>query len=117
MGTPADQILLRWIIGGAVVSAFALAGSLLKPKSFAGLFGGAPSVALATLILALSTKGRIYSANEARSMAGGAVAFVMYATCVKWLILRYKLSALRASSLVIIVWLIVAFAVWEVVLR
>ena len=117
MVTPAGQILLRWIIGGVVVSAFALGGSLLKPKSFAGLFGGAPSVALATLILTLSTKGKIYSAHEARSMAGGAVAFVIYATCVKWLAIRYKVSALPASSLLIVVWLIVAFAVWGVVLR
>ena len=43
------ETLLRFFIGGAVVSAFALLGDLFKPKSFAGLFGAAPSVALATL--------------------------------------------------------------------
>jgi len=31
------------------VSAFAVIGDLFKPKSFGGLFGAAPSVALATL--------------------------------------------------------------------
>jgi hypothetical protein len=33
------QILIRFLVGGAVVSAFALIGDVLKPKSFAELFG------------------------------------------------------------------------------
>jgi hypothetical protein len=33
------QILVRFLVGGAVVSAFAAVGDMLKPKSFAGLFG------------------------------------------------------------------------------
>jgi hypothetical protein len=33
-----NEILLRFAIGGAVVSAFAVLGDLFKPKSFAGLF-------------------------------------------------------------------------------
>jgi len=36
-----SQILIRFLVGGAVVSAFATIGDLLKPKSFAGLFGAA----------------------------------------------------------------------------
>jgi hypothetical protein len=36
------QILIRFLVGGAVVSVFALIGDVLKPKSFAGLFGAAP---------------------------------------------------------------------------
>jgi hypothetical protein len=43
------EYVARFLIGGFVVSAFALLGDLLRPKSFAGLFGAAPSVALATL--------------------------------------------------------------------
>ena len=39
------EIILRFILGGAIVSAFAAMGDMLKPKSFAGLFGAAPSVA------------------------------------------------------------------------
>ena len=70
-----QEILIRFAIGGFVVSAFALLGDLLKPESFAGLFGAAPSVALATLGLALHAHGASYAAQEARSMTGGAVAF------------------------------------------
>ena len=40
---------LRFIVGGAMVSAFATLGDMLRPRSFAGLWGAAPSVALATL--------------------------------------------------------------------
>lgn len=40
-------ILIRFLIGAVAVSIFAVLGDLLKPKSFAGLFGAAPSVALA----------------------------------------------------------------------
>ena len=46
--------LLRAVIGGVVVSAFALLGDVFQPKRFAGLFGAAPSVALASLGLAQS---------------------------------------------------------------
>lgn len=45
------ELLLRFLIGGSVVSLFAIAGDVFRPKSFAGLFGAAPSVALATLAL------------------------------------------------------------------
>jgi hypothetical protein len=42
-----SQIIIRFLVSGIVVSAFALIGDLFKLKSFAGLFGAAPSVALA----------------------------------------------------------------------
>jgi hypothetical protein len=75
------QILVRVIVGGAIVSIFAILGDVLKPKSFAGLFGAAPSVALATMVLTVVKEGRSYTAIEARSMILGAVAFFLYA-CV-----------------------------------
>jgi hypothetical protein len=61
------QILVRVIVGGTIVSIFALLGDVLKPKSFAGLFGAAPSVALATIVLTVAKEGRNYAAIEARS--------------------------------------------------
>ena len=35
------QLLFRFVVGGFVVSLFAALGTILKPKSFAGLFGAA----------------------------------------------------------------------------
>ena len=112
-----EEFLLRFLIGGAVVSAFAVLGDLFKPKSFAGIFGAAPSVALATLVLTVSTEGTSYVATEARSMVAGAVAFFIYASCASWLLVRYKFPALAATSLLILVWLAAAFGLWVVWLR
>jgi len=112
-----SEILLRFLIGGAVVSAFALLGDLFKPKSFAGLFGAAPSVALATLGLTISTEGARYVATEARSMVIGAIAFFVYASVVSWLMMRYKWKALPVTASSILAWLGVASGLWYVCLR
>src|SRR5258706_328165 len=58
------EYLFRFLAGGIVVSAFAVLGDVLRPKSFAGLFGAAPSVALATLSLALWKEGGDYVSIE-----------------------------------------------------
>ena len=42
------ELLARFAIGGLVVSLFAMLGDVFRPKSFAGLFGAAPSIALST---------------------------------------------------------------------
>src|SRR5580700_601388 len=69
-------MFLRFLVGGIVVALFSALGDVLKPKSFAGLLGAAPSVALATLGLTIASNGTAYAALEARSMIGGAVAAI-----------------------------------------
>jgi hypothetical protein len=72
------------IVGGFVVSLFAVLGDLLKPENFAGLFRAAPSVALATTGLTVLADGQLYAALEARSMIVGAAAFLAYtAVCTR----------------------------------
>jgi hypothetical protein len=107
-----SQILVRFLVGGAVVSVFAIVGDLLKPKSFAGLFGAAPSVALATLGLTVASEGASYAATEARSMMAGSVAFFFYASFASWVMMRYKLKALWVTICSIPLWLGVAFGLW-----
>ena len=111
------ELLLRFFIGGVVVSSFALLGDLLKPKRFAGLFGAAPSIALATLSLTIATDGRQYAATESRSMIAGAVAFFIYASCVCWILMRFKPPALRVALTSMVIWLGAAFGLWFVILR
>ena len=65
-------------------------GRYIKAKSFAGLFGAAPSVAIATLSLTLFARGRGYAATEARSMICGAAAFFVYAVVVCRLMKKYQ---------------------------
>jgi uncharacterized membrane protein (GlpM family) len=104
------QWLIRFLIGGSVVSLFALIGDILRPKGFAGLFSAAPSVALATLALTALREGSAYAALEARSMILGAVAFFLYASGCVYLMARRHASAGRAAALMVLVWAAVALA-------
>ena len=67
------EYLFRFLAGGIVVSAFAVLGDVLRPKSFAGLFGAAPSVALATLSLALWKEGGDYVSIDLSAQVDGEV--------------------------------------------
>jgi hypothetical protein len=111
------EFLLRMLVGGSLVSLFALLGDIFRPKRFAGLFGAAPSVALATLALTVHAQGKSYAAIEARSMIGGAIAFFVYSCFVSWLIFRYKFPALLVTLLSIPVWVVTALGIWFAFLR
>jgi hypothetical protein len=109
--------IVRFLVGGLVVSAFAMTGGLLKPKSFAGLFGAAPSVALATLGLTVATEGTSYAAIEARSMMAGAIALFAYASLVSWVLMRYKPQVLWVTICGILLWLGIAFGLCYIWLK
>jgi hypothetical protein len=111
------ELLIRFIIGGLVVSMFALLADVLKPKSFAGLFGAAPSVALATLSLTVLKDGKEFAAIEARSMIIGAIAFLVYACLVGHILLRGRSSAVAVATSSLVVWIGCAFGIWYVVVR
>lgn len=104
------EYLARFLIGGAVVSAFAILGDVVRPKSFAGIFGGAPSVALATLALTVHGNGASYAATEARSMIVGALALLVYA----WVSSRWMWTGRSTVPTVsgLILWLGLALAGW-----
>ena len=94
----AMEYVIRFLAGGLVVSLFAAAGDVLRPKSFAGLFGAAPSVALATLTLAFWKHGGGYVATEGRSMIIGAISLAVYSFLVCQLLARALLRADSDSS-------------------
>jgi hypothetical protein len=107
--------VVRFIAGGLVVLAFACFADVLRPKSFAGLLGAAPSVALATLTLAFGQHGAGYVAIEARSMAVGALAFALFSLLVCRLIMRLDWSAFAAASASILVWFVAAFGLTQLI--
>jgi hypothetical protein len=111
------QFVLRFVIGGLVVSFFAAFGDVLKPKSFAGLFGAAPSVALATLALTVVANGKLYAAHEARSMVAGAVAMGVYAWATMQVIMRRHWRGTAASVVALTVWFACALGIWAAILR
>jgi hypothetical protein len=99
---------LRFLAGGIAVSAFAMLGDILRPKSFAGLFGAAPSIALATLLITLSHKGAPFAAVEGRSMIAGAFALASYSWVVCVLLKKYLLSSWTATTAAMVIWFVTA---------
>src|ERR1700728_2629119 len=101
--------LVRFLIGGLAVSFFASLADVLRPKSFAGLFGAAPSIALATLVLTVSQRGASFAAAESRSMIVGAVALAAYSGAVCLLLQHCRWPANVAALLGIALWFVIAF--------
>ncbi len=110
-------LVWRFLIGGFAVCVFAALGDVMRPKTFAGLFGAAPSIALATLGLTLAEHGRSYAATEARSMLLGAIVFLIYACVVSRLMFRRLAPAAAATLGGLALWLVLAVAGWEWLLR
>jgi uncharacterized membrane protein (GlpM family) len=111
------ELVERFLLGGFIVSAFAVVGEAVRPKSFAGLFGAAPSVALATLTLTLFTEGKHYAALEARSMIAGAFAFLGYTLACVYFMGKRHLRAAPTTVVLLVVWGILALVFWSLFLR
>lgn len=111
------DILIRFLIGGVVVSVFAVIGDVFRPKSFAGLFGAAPSVALATIFLTIRKERPQYASTEARSMIAGAIAFFVYASAISWFMMHRRGHTLTTSATFLAIWGLVAFGLWFVLIK
>lgn len=108
-------MIAKAALAGVLVVAFSLAGGVLKPKWFAGLFGAAPAVALGGLTVAVLAAGDRVASREALGMVFGAVGFVAFALLARLLLRR--LHAAVASGLACLAWAAVAIGAYEVVLR
>jgi Protein of unknown function (DUF3147) len=110
-----EDYLIRFFIGGLAVSSFAILGDIFRPKTFAGLFGAAPSVALATLGLTVSKKGIGYTEAETLTMMIGSLALCGYCLAVCYLTKRSHLTALWATLVALFVWFGVAFGLERII--
>jgi hypothetical protein len=112
-----EQFLIRFLIGGVIVSFFATVGDVLKPKSFAGLFGAAPSVGLATLALTNMSEGKAYAAVEARSMTLAAIAFFIYAFVCAGILMRRKWHAALTTTAALSIGFAISLVLWLAFLK
>jgi Protein of unknown function (DUF3147) len=110
-----ELLAVRALAGGSMVVAFALLGELLRPKSFAGIFAAAPSIALASLIVTDLGRGEPAVWESALGMIAGAVAMV--AACVVGIDSVKRFRALRGALAALGVWLAVAAGLYLVALR
>jgi len=106
------ELILRFVLGGAVVSAFAAIAELFEPKSFSGLFGAAPSVAIATLALTYHADGSAAMATAARWMLIATPALLVYGACCVVACRRPGVPVWLVAALAWLVWLGVALALW-----
>ena len=109
------ELALRFVVGGAIVALFAVVSEIVAPKTFAGVFGAAPSVALATLAIALATRGPAYAAVECRSMIAGGVAMVAYGAACASIVGRRVAPVWVEAGACWLVWVVVAFGVWSAI--
>lgn len=111
-----DEITLlavKALAGGVLVVGFALISEIARPKSFAGLFGPAPAVALAGLSLTVLDKGEHEAAKYAVGMIAGSVAMLAYCLLVVALLRRAR--ARPASVVGLTGWLATAGVLYLVV--
>jgi hypothetical protein len=108
------ELVLRFFLGGILVCAFTLLGEVWRPKTLAGIFGAAPSVALATLTLALLSKGAGYAQTELQTMMLGALALGAYSLLTAFSLLRGLRPTLLVTAGALVGWLVVAFGLLAV---
>jgi hypothetical protein len=106
------QLVVRFLIGGVIVSAFSVIGDVFKPKTFAGLFGAAPSIALTTLALAYVHEGAGDVATLGRSMTLGGVAFYVYGAACATVTKRERWPVWLIAAGSWLAWFAVAFGLW-----
>lgn len=106
MGHDVLILALKALAGGGLVTAFALLSEALSPKRFAGLFGAAPAVALAGLIIVVLDKGPHEAHENTVGMLAGGAGMVAYAAVVVSLLKRMPAS--RAAVVGLGAWTSVA---------
>ncbi len=105
------EMLLRFLLGGALVSLFAAIGSAIKPKTFAGLFGAAPPIALVSLGWTFCSEGRAQVTVLTRSMLIGAAGLLTYALVCTLLVRSPRIWVLPATVLAWLAWFASAAAI------
>jgi uncharacterized membrane protein (GlpM family) len=108
-------VVLKALIGGALVVVFALLGEVVKPRRLAGITSAAPSIALASLAITLLVSGVTSSRNLAMGMIAGAIALVAGSVVATHTVRKY--GALKGSVAATGVWCAVALALWAAILR
>jgi len=107
-----DDLILRFALGGAAVSAFSALAELFKPKTFSGILGAAPAVALVSLAIAFHQRGRGVVRDHALGMICGSVGFLAYAVACVFVTANSRLPVWLGAALCWLVWFLVAAAAW-----
>jgi thiosulfate reductase cytochrome b subunit len=108
------ELVVRFLLGGILVSLFAAVGSAVTPKTFAGLFGAAPPIALASLGWSYYSNGRVEVALLARSMVLGSARLLAYSIACAIAVRRRRVWILPATVLAWLAWFLSAGTLMKV---
>jgi hypothetical protein len=103
------------LAGGTMVCAFAAVGEFLRPRGLSGIFGAAPSVALASLAITTLATGAGSAAGQATAMVTGAAALTVF--CLVGIESVKRFGAVRGAIAAVVSWFAVAIGLWAVILR
>ncbi len=106
-------LLVKFLVGGSLVVAFALICDMIHPHYAAGIFAAAPSIALASLGIGFISEGGVTVQQEAIGMAVGACAMIVYVLVAEPTIKRT--NSLVGSLATIVIWLAVGIGGYFVV--
>jgi uncharacterized membrane protein (GlpM family) len=112
-----NDLPLRFLLGGAAVSLFSAVAELFKPKTFSGLFGAAPAVALVSLGLTFAQRGHAVVQDLALGMMCGGIGFLAYACACVFTTSSSRIPVWASAGLCWAVWLLVAATAWVFVRR
>lgn len=89
--TTVYKVLGDGLLGGTFTLLFALISAIMSPKRLAGLFTGAPSVALGGMTITAAMLGTADVGLNAEGMIGGAVGLAVTAAIASRAITRWGL--------------------------
>ena len=108
-------LAIRVVAGGALVVAFSMVSDMLKPKRFSGLFGAAPSVATASLLVSGLAMGAEKDVKYATGMIAGAIGLVAYSLAAAPAVKH--LGSVAGSIVAWVAWVVPAAFVYLAFLR
>jgi len=109
---PVNDLMLRFALGGTAVSLFSAVAELFKPKTFSGIFGAAPAVALISLGLTFAQRGSAVVHDHARGMVCGGVAFLAYTCACVFTTSKTRIPVWAGAISCWAVWFLIAGGAW-----
>lgn len=108
------DLVLRFSLGAIAVSLFSALAELFKPKTFSGILGAAPAVALVSLSLVFSQRGQSVARDQALGMICGGIGFFVYACGCVFVTARTRIPVWAGAALCWALWFLVALSAWFV---
>ena len=108
-------IVLKGLAGGVMVVVFSAIGEMVQPRALAGISSGAPSIAIAGLLIALLFSGVAAAVDLTLGLIAGAAALILW--CLVGIDAVKRFGALRGSVVTTGVWFVAALSLWAVFLR